>query len=118
MSKESVSIESREEMAAKGVHIFLALPNGTAATAEMDQQYSKFKPRCSKSNICVAGVKMANRAAARRKWEESTKRRKGDSVAIDEDLDESNDESDDDNDYDTPPTKKRRGTRSVCNVSL
>ncbi len=37
LSKESVSIEFREEMAAKGVHIFLSLPNGTAATAEMDQ---------------------------------------------------------------------------------
>jgi hypothetical protein len=67
LSKEAESINFREEMAALGVHILLSLPNRTAATIEMDQLYSKFKPRCSKSTICVAGVKMATRAAARKK---------------------------------------------------
>ena len=51
LSKEAESIDFRTEMAAMGVHILLSLPNGTAATAEMDQLYSKFKPRCSKSTI-------------------------------------------------------------------
>ena len=47
LSKEAESIDFRTEMAAMGAHILLSLPNGTAATAEMDQLYSKFKPRCS-----------------------------------------------------------------------
>ena len=57
-----------------GVHILLSLPNGTAATAEMDQLYSKFKPRCKDSTIRVAGVKMAIRLAARKKHAEEKKK--------------------------------------------
>jgi hypothetical protein len=49
-----------------GVHILLSLPNGTAATAEMDQLYSKFKPRCKDTMICIAGTKMVKRSAAGR----------------------------------------------------
>ncbi len=56
-----------------GVHILLSLPNGTAATAEMDQLYSKFKPRCNDSTILVAGVKMAKRLAAKKKHKEVKK---------------------------------------------
>jgi hypothetical protein len=73
LSKEAESINFQEEMAAMGVHILLSLPNGTAATAEMDQLYSKFKPRCSDSTICVAGVKMAKHLAARKKCKEEKK---------------------------------------------
>jgi len=73
LSKEAESIDFREEMAAMGVHILLSLPNGTAATAEMDQLYSKFKPRCKDSTIRVAGAKMVKRSAARKKHAEETK---------------------------------------------
>ena len=51
LSKEAESIDFRTEMAVMGVHILHSLPHGTAATAEMDQLYSKFKPRCSESTI-------------------------------------------------------------------
>ena len=68
------SIDFQEEMAAMGVHILLLLPNGTAATTEMDQLYSKFKPRCKVSMIRVAGAKMAKRSAARKKHAEETKK--------------------------------------------
>ena len=51
LSKEAESIDFWTKMAAMGVHILLSLPNGTAATAEMDQLYSKFKPWCSESTI-------------------------------------------------------------------
>ena len=79
----SIKFKFREEMAEKGVHILLSLPNGTAATAEMDQLYSKFKPRCSESTIRVGGLKMAKRAAARKK-REAAKRRKEDSGEADD----------------------------------
>ena len=55
LSKEAESIDFWTKMAAMGVHILLSLPNGTAATAEMDQLYSKFKPWCSESTIRVGG---------------------------------------------------------------
>jgi hypothetical protein len=51
LSKEANSIDFHEEMAALGIHILLSLPNGMAATAEMDQLYFKFNPRCSDSTI-------------------------------------------------------------------
>ena len=54
LSKEAESIDFREEMAAMGVHIL----HGTAATADMDQLYSKFKPRCKDSTIRVTGAKL------------------------------------------------------------
>ena len=39
LSKEASSIEFCKEMANKGVHILLSLPNATAITAEMDQLF-------------------------------------------------------------------------------
>ena len=57
-----------------GVHILLSLPNGTAATAEMYQLYSLFKPWCKDSTIRVAGAKMAKRSAARKKHAEKKKK--------------------------------------------
>ena len=58
LSRESASIEFRDEMAAMGVHIVLSLPNGTACTAEMDQLFEKFKPACSKSALRICAKKM------------------------------------------------------------
>ena len=46
LSKEAESIEFREMMADLGVHILLSLPNGTAATAELDQLYAQYKSDC------------------------------------------------------------------------
>jgi hypothetical protein len=43
LSKEALSIKFRKQMAAKGVHILLSLPNATACTAEMDQLFKMFK---------------------------------------------------------------------------
>ena len=53
-SKEAESIDFREKMAILGAHILLSLPNGTAATAEMDQLYSKFKPRSRCSIVSLS----------------------------------------------------------------
>ena len=64
LSKEAQSIEFREMMADMGVHIMLSLPNGTSATAELDQLYSRFKDDCKKSTMRVAGIKMAERVKA------------------------------------------------------
>ena len=86
LSKEAESINFREEMAAMGVHILLSLPNGTAATAKMDQLYSKFKRRCKDSTICVAGVKMAICLAARKKHAKEKKKRAGKRVDSMEEL--------------------------------
>ena len=83
-----------------GVHILLSLPNGTAATAEMDQLYSKFKPRCKDSMIRVAGVKMAIRLAARKKHAEEKKKQAGERVDSMEESSES--------DSETPRKKKGR----------
>ena len=91
-----------------GVHILLFLPNGTAATAEMDQLYSKFKPRCKDSTIRVTGAKMAKRLAARKKHAEETEKRAGERVASMEESSES--------DSETP--RKKKGRRSACNISL
>ena len=67
LSKEAESIEFREEMQNLGVFILLSLPNGTECQAELDQMFSEFKPRCKKSTVRVAGMKMAARVAARKK---------------------------------------------------
>jgi hypothetical protein len=67
LSKQAISIDFREKMAQKGVHILLSLPNGTSCTAEMDQQFKKFKPACSKSALRVASKKMQKRMLARKK---------------------------------------------------
>ena len=68
LSKEAESIEFRSEMAEKGLHIMLSLPNATACTAELDQIYSKFQPECKKSTLRVAGMKMVRRVEARKKF--------------------------------------------------
>ena len=96
-------------MAAMGVHIFLSLPNGTAATAEMDQLYSTFKPRCKDSTIRVAGAKMAKRSAARKKHAKEKKKRACKRVDSMEESSESDSET---------PCKKKKGRRSACNVSI
>jgi len=108
LSKEAERIDFQEKMAAMGVHILLSLPNGTAATAEMDQLYLKLKPRCKDSTICIAGVKMAIRLAARKKHAEEKKNRAGKRVDSMEESSESDSET---------PCKKK-GRRSACNVSI
>jgi hypothetical protein len=118
LSKEAESIDFRTEMAAMGVHILLSLPNGTAATAEMDQLYSKFKPRCSESTIRVGGVKMAKRAAARKKREAAKRRKEDSGVADDIDDEDNEDDDDDDNDDEGGGRGKKKHSRSACNVSL
>ena len=96
-------------MATLGVHIVLSLPNGTAASTEMDQLYSTFKPRCSESTIRVAGIKMAKRVVARKKREETRKRKENMSAAIKDSLNQESEaeSSDDDDDEDTTTTEKR-----------
>ncbi len=91
-----------------GVHILLSLPNETAATAEMDQLYSKFKPRCKDSMIRVAGAKMAKCSAARKNHAEETKKRAGKRVDSMEESSES----------DSKTPRKKKGRRSACNISI
>jgi hypothetical protein len=66
LSRESISIEFRHEMAALGFHIMLLLPNGMACTAEMDQLFEKFKPACSKNALHIAAKKMQVRFEVRK----------------------------------------------------
>ncbi len=65
------------------------LPNGTAAITEMNQLYSKFKPRCKDSTIRVAGAKMAKRSAARKKHAKGKKKRANERVDSMEESSES-----------------------------
>lgn len=136
LSIEADSIDFRTEMADMGVHILLSLPNATAATAEMDQLYTKFQPRCKRSTVRVASLKMLARAEARRKAgaddasvsvvridEEDDVVEVEDKEDGDGDGDEeakSNDGSDVDNDEvsdaDTSSTSKKKS--SVCTVRL
>jgi hypothetical protein len=120
LSKEAESIDFWTEMATMtmGVHILLSLPNGTVATAEMDQLYSKFKPRCSESTIRVGEVKMAKRAAARKKREAAKRRKEDSGVADDVDDEDNEDDDDDDNDDEGGGRGKKKHSRSACNVSL
>jgi hypothetical protein len=108
-------------MATMGVHILLLLPNCTATTAEMDQLYSKFKPRCSNSTIRVAGIKMAARVAARKKAKEARKAANQACIDVetpinvnDEDSAEESSKSDDDG----IQAGKQKRTRTACNVSI
>jgi hypothetical protein len=114
LSKEADSIDFHEEMAVLGVHILLSLPNGMAVTAEIDQLYSKFKPRCSDSTIRVAGIKMAKRATMRKKC--IAKAPINVDAPIELDLEDS-DESSESKDNETPAHKKKGG-RSLCNISM
>ena len=57
-SNKAQSIEFRKRMAKEGMHILLALPNGTEYTAKLDQLYSEYKPACKASTKRVAGIKM------------------------------------------------------------
>jgi hypothetical protein len=65
LSKEAKSMEFCEQMAMRGVHIFLSLPNGTSCTAEMDQLFKGFKPACSKSALRVVSKKIKLRMEVR-----------------------------------------------------
>jgi hypothetical protein len=65
LSKEASSLEFCEQMAKKGVHILLSLPNATVCTAEMDQLFERFTPACGKSTLRVALKKMQMRMAVR-----------------------------------------------------
>ena len=102
LSREACSIEFREEMAKKGVHILLSLPNGTACTAEMDQLFEKFKPACSKAALRIAAKKMHARFEARKQYK-----------SIGTNNDSSDEEDDDEDDGDAG---RKKG--SICNVSF
>ena len=94
-----------------GVYIILSLPNGTSCTAEMDQLYSDFKPRCTASTIPVAGRKMDARIAARKKREATAL---AVAVAVAVAVEMSGEESSDS----TESVDKGKRKRSACHVSL
>jgi hypothetical protein len=102
-------MEFREQMATRGVHIFLSLPNGTSCTAEMDQLFEKFKPACSKSALRVASKKMKLRMEVRMA-EKNTRTNVVDLNEDESDEYKESDDSDDDN--------GKRKERSICNVSF
>ena len=70
LSKEASSLDFREDMHNVGYVILLGLPNGTAATQEMDVCYGDLKRESDKSTIRVASRKMAERVKARAKSHE------------------------------------------------
>ena len=105
LSKEAESVLFREQMAEKGVHILLSLPNATSCTAEMDQLFEKFKPACSKSALRLAARKMQSRMEVR-------VAEKGDKV------NESYCNNDDKNPIDQGVLDKHQGRSSICNVSF
>jgi hypothetical protein len=117
LSKEAESIDLRDEMAKKGVHILLSLPNGTAATAEMDQLYSKFKPRCSDSTIRVAGIKMVKQATMRKKHA-AAKATINFDAPIELGLEISDKSSESESEGDETFACKKKGKTSLCNVSM
>ena len=97
LSRESSSIEFRDEMAQIGVHIVLSLPNGTACTAEMDQLFEKFKPACSKQARRICAKKMHERHMARKVREGGLKTtglddKDSDDSSADGDIDDDDDE--------------------------
>jgi hypothetical protein len=103
-SRESASIEFRDEMANMGVHILLSLPNGTSCTAEMDQLFEKFKPACSKSALCIAAKKIHARYLVRKNYKTRGME------------DESSD--DDDGEEEDAGKKRKKKGKSVCNVGF
>jgi hypothetical protein len=102
LSKEACSIEFRKEMSAKGVHILLSLPKGTACTAEKDQLFKKFKPSCSKAALRIAAKKMHARFEARKQYKSTRTNNNS-----------SDEEGDDEDEGDAG---KKKG--SICNVSF
>ena len=123
LSKQAESIEFRIEMAAKGVHIILSLPNGTECTAELDQMFSIFKPACKKSTMRVAGVKMAARVNARMQSKSkdsnaTTLPNRQPSQQLEQYLDIINVESDDEHEDGEGDVCTFNVGRSVCNVTI
>ena len=106
LSKDAESWEFRERMHDKGLVILLGLPNGTAATQEMDQGYTDLKKETKKSTMRAASRKMAARVRAR------TNSTTASAINLRSD-DESDDESNDEHDECATARK-----RSSCNVSL
>jgi hypothetical protein len=109
LSKEASSIEFRDHMATKGVHILLSLPNATASTAEMDKFFEKFKPACGKSALRLAAKKMQMRMEVRMEVQNNN----ADAVI---DVDASDASSSEDEDE--PNERKKKGGQSICNVSF
>ena len=107
LSKEASSLEFREQMAKKGVHILLSLPNATACTAEMDQLFERFKPACGKSALRVASKKMQMRMSARAR---------NDVIEVDGSDASSEDEAEELDEI--APRQKKKRERSICNVSF
>jgi hypothetical protein len=107
LSKEASSIMFREQMAKKGVHILLSLPNATACTAEMDQLFERFKPACGKSALRVASKKMQMRMSVRAR---------NDVIEVDGSDASSEDEAEELDEIAT--RRKKKGERSICNVSF
>ncbi len=115
LSKEASSIEFREQMVAKGVHILLSLPNATACTAEMDQLFEMFKPACGKSALRVASKKMQKRMEVRL-LNGARNGKDGDAVI---DIDASNASSEDEEEPgEIEDRPKKKGEWSICNVSF
>jgi hypothetical protein len=104
LSRESASIEFRDEMANMGVHILLLLPNGISCTAEMDQLLEKFKPACSKSALLIAAKKIHARYLVRKNYKTRGME--------DESLD------DDDGEEEDASKKRKKKGKSVCNVGF
>ena len=125
LSRESSSIEFRDEMAQIGVHIVLSLPNGTACTAEMDQLFEKFKPACSKQARRICAKKMHERHMARKVREGGLKTtglddKDSDDSSADGDIDDDDDEGGGAGKKKSKKTKPKtkKGQRSLCNVSF
>jgi hypothetical protein len=115
LSKEASSIEFREQMVAKGVHILLSLPNATACTAEMDQLFEMFKPACGKSALHVASKKMQKRMEVRL-LNGARNGKDGDAVIDIDASDASSEDEEEPGDIEDRPKKK--GEWSICNVSF
>jgi hypothetical protein len=96
-------------MATKGVHILLSLPNTTASTAETDKFFRKFKPACAKSTLRLAAKKMQMRMEVR-----MNVRNKDTNAVIDVDASDASLSEDEDE----PDERKKKGRRSICNVSF
>ena len=108
LSKEASSLDFREYMHNVGYVILLGLPNGTAATQEMDVCYGDLKRESDKSTIRVASRKMAERVKARAKSHE-----KPTINLLVQLLEEEDDDDSDDEDMFTLHHGK-----SACNVTI
>ena len=86
LATEGESIDFREEMIDLGVHILLSIPNGTECNADPDQLYAEFKPRCKKSTIRAAGVKMLLRVQARKRAQNNREQESNTNIGAVDDL--------------------------------